>query len=228
MPNEVPTYEVIGLQKQGKSTQQITQELQNKGYSLRSISEAMNQSSIKSGVEGAPTPDSSMQESVLGPEDVPVPPEAQMPEVPTPEAPARRQAQSPMPAYPQMQPAMQQMMPQQPSINYEDVQSLVEEVIDEKWKELVTNIGDIVSWKSQMANETEAIKQELLRVEQRFETMQGAVLGKVREYNTSIQDLGSDMKALEKVFEKIIEPLTNNIKELDRITGQLKGRQPTK
>jgi len=32
------------------------------------------------------------------------------------------------------------------------------------------------------------------------------------------------MKALEKVFQQILEPLVSNIKELDRITKELKRK----
>jgi len=211
LPNEAPINEVITLQKQGRTIAQITKELQNKGYSLQEINEAINQASIKSGVGGPlvpepPTSIDNMQESILRPPEMPLPP--------TPD----------MPSYPQFQPAMAPAMPSEPSITYEDVQSLVEEVIEEKWKELMITIGDIPSWKSQTMNDLESVKQELLRVERRFEDMQTAIFGRVKEYGTSMQDLGSEMKALEKVFEKIIEPMTTNIKELERITGQLKTK----
>jgi len=33
------------------------------------------------------------------------------------------------------------------------------------------------------------------------------------------------MKSLEKVFEKILQPMTQNIKELDRITSKLKTKK---
>jgi len=215
LPNEAPINEVITLQKQGRTIAQVTRELQNKGYSLQEINEAINQASIKSGVGGPtvpepPTPIENMQESILRPQE--------MPPAPTPDMPSPQ----PAPAYPQYQPAMAPAMPAEPSITYEDVQSLVEEVIEEKWKELMTTMGDIPSWRSQVMNDLEAVKQELLRVERRFEEMQSAIFGKVKEYGSSMQDLGSEMKAFEKVFEKIIEPMTTNIKELERITGQLK------
>ena len=223
MPNEAPINEVITLQKQGRTIAQITKELQNKGYSLQEINEAINQASIKSGVGGPlvpepPTSIDNMQESILRPPEMPLPPTPDMPPAPT------LSPQPAMPSYPQFQPAMAPAMPSEPSITYEDVQSLVEEVIEEKWKELMITIGDIPSWKSQTMNDLESVKQELLRVERRFEDMQTAIFGRVKEYGTSMQDLGSEMKALEKVFEKIIEPMTTNIKELERITGQLKTK----
>ncbi len=225
LPKEVPTNEVLALQRSGKTTTEITRALESKGYSLQYINDAINQANIKSGVEGMTDQKSasdmgSMQESVLQPLDVPPAPYAPDPMMPpTPEA-------APTPSYPQFQPVTmpQPQMPAEPSISYEDVQALVEEVIDERWKELITKVGDIPQWKSDMSNDTESIKQELLRVEKRFEDLQTAIFGKVKEYGSSMKDLGTEMKAMEKVFEKILEPLTTNIKELERITGQLKGK----
>ena len=49
--------------------------------------------------------------------------------------------------------------------------------------------------------------------------------GKVREYSDDMRSIHTEMKALEKVFEKILEPLTDNIKELSKITEDLKLRR---
>lgn len=228
MPNgsPTPTDEVVSMQKSGKTVRQITDALQKKGYSLEQVNEAINQANIKSGVEGGvplefapPQPLETMQESVLVP---PTPEGLEAPAPPTPEQPA---APSYIPQAPRIMPQQPMPMQQEPSINYEDVQALVEEVIDERWKELLVNIGDIPTWKSEMTNDVEAIKQELLRVERRFEDLQTAIFGKVKEYGVSMKDLGAEMKAFEKVFEKILEPMTTNIKELEKITGQLKAKK---
>jgi len=108
---------------------------------------------------------------------------------------------------------------------YEDVQAIVEEIIDEKWKEVMSSIGDITAWKTRMENDSEAMKQEIIRLSERFDKLQVAVIGKVEDYNKSIKDMGSELKAMEKVFEKILEPLTTNIKELNKITEKLKKKK---
>src|SRR3989338_7714475 len=48
---------------------------------------------------------------------------------------------------------------------------------------------------------------------------------KINEYNESVVSVSTEMKALEKVLERIINPLTTNIKELSRITEELKGKR---
>ncbi len=107
----------------------------------------------------------------------------------------------------------------------DQVAALVEAVIDEKWGQVVENIGDIAAWREKTNDELIAIKQEILRVQERFDRLQSAVFGKIEEYNKSISDVGSEIKALEKVFERIIQPLTSNVKELSKITEDLKQKK---
>jgi len=72
--------------------------------------------------------------------------------------------------------------------------------------------------------EVEAIKQEVLRLRTNFENLQNSLISKVNEYNKNITNVTSEMQAMEKVFEKILEPMTANIKELSRITEAMKKK----
>ncbi len=154
-----------------------------------------------------------------------------------------QQDQENMPPKPQQQqeeqmndPYMQssQSPPAGPSMNIpqqgmqgstEDFQELAESIINEKWEELVSSVGNITLWKEKVQTDISSIKQEILRLEGRFENLQKAVLGRVEEYHSKISDVGSDIKALEQVFEKILQPLTTNIKELGKITEDLKKKK---
>lgn len=119
-------------------------------------------------------------------------------------------------------------MPSPQTMGFDEMQSVVEEIIQEKWRDLLSNMGDIASWKTQLVDDLEATKQELLRLGQRFDSVQAALAGKVGEYESSMKGLASEMRALEKVFEKILEPLTANIKELGRITEDLREKHKKK
>ena len=110
----------------------------------------------------------------------------------------------------------------QPQLSSDTIQELVESVVDEKWQNIIEKFGDLGIWKERTNRDLLSLKQELLRTQDRFTQLQKAVLGKVSEYNDNISNINSEMKALEKVFEKIIDPLTTNIKELQRITDRLK------
>lgn len=251
MPGQTPpTNEVLQMLQEGKSQQQISSELQQQGYNMQQINDAINQANIKSEVvsgnvsgQDMQQPSDEMRISAISqePEDIPVPTPTAKPE-PQQEAPPaydqQQYAQQPQQQYGQQQdygnypmggPEQQagydqQAYPPQMNYAYEDIQSLVEEVIDEKWKDFLSSMGDIVAWKSQMGDEVEAIKQEILRTQNRFDNLQSAILGKVDDYGKNVKDIGSEMKALEKVFEKILEPLTDNVKELSKITKDLRKK----
>ncbi|MEA3379230.1 MAG: hypothetical protein U9Q69_06395 [Nanoarchaeota archaeon] len=231
-----PTDKVLAMMKEGKSKDNMMQSLQEQGFNNQQINEAFNQASIKQGVQGPEIaqqnenpagsmpaedyhPSEKMQISEIDKDEIPVPAPSPSDNPIQPQAPMGN-----MPSPQEMAQAYQQQPPVMPtpSISYDDVQSLVEEVIDEKWRDLMASIGDITSWKVRMGDEVEAIKQEILRVQNRFDNLQSSVLGKVDSYSKGINELGTEMKALEKVFEKIVEPLATNIKELSRITDALR------
>ena len=116
----------------------------------------------------------------------------------------------------------QQPMMQQQPLATDQIQEIVEAIVEEKWQSVLDKFGDLGVWKEKVNRDVISIKQEIVRTQDRFLQLQKAVMGKVSEYNDNIVDVNTEMKALEKVFEKIIEPLTSNIKQLQKITERLK------
>jgi len=107
----------------------------------------------------------------------------------------------------------------------EYIEELAESIVKEKWEDLMKDVGNIALWRDKMQTDIRSIKQEVLRVEQRFENLQKGILGKVDEYEKGMVEVSSEIKALERVMQKITEPLTENIKELNKITRDLKERK---
>lgn len=137
-------------------------------------------------------------------------------EPPAPQEQTRMEIPS-APIYPEYPPT-----PSVDRIRKEEVEALIEQIIEEKWDALTVNVGDISIWKERVRTEVISIKQELLRLEHRFEELNKAVLGKVKDYDKSVRTVGTDVKAIEKVLQKILPTLTTNIKELKRVTEKLK------
>ncbi len=115
--------------------------------------------------------------------------------------------------------------PQMPDLSSSRVQEIVESIVEEKWEDLISKVGDIGLWKESVNNDLEAVKQEILRVQERFNNLQNILIGKVTDYNRSVTDLNAEMKALEQVMQQIIEPLTSNVKELGKITSDLRKKK---
>jgi|SRR3989344_8272034 len=110
-------------------------------------------------------------------------------------------------------------------IDPERIQSLIETVVQEKIDEMMGKVGDLSSWKEKMNNDIVAVKQEILRVQERFENLNSAIVGRVKTYDEGIKNISTEMKAMEKVFEKILEPLVTNVKELGKITEEMKKKK---
>ena len=141
----------------------------------------------------------------------------------TEEAPSPWDQEESTPDYsfaPAQQPQQYYQPPEQTSTD--QIQEIAESIIEEKWQEFMSEMGGFDIWRDRVNREIGSVKQELVRTQARFNNLQKAVLGKVSEYNENILNIGTEMKALEKVFEKILEPLTTNIKELEKITERLK------
>ncbi len=205
-----PTEEVIKMRKKNVPDDKIVDELKNKKYGPEQINDAMQQANIKTEVNTHQPSPQGYEGSMLDQEiPIPEPPKEEAPK--TYSAPATQQ--------PQFQPS-QPITPQYQATSEE----LVEAIIDEKWQQLISNIGDIEIWKSRTNDDIESIKQEILRLSERFDKLQSSVLGKVTEYSRSITNINSELKALEKVMQNIMQPLTTNIKELSNVTQELKKR----
>jgi len=101
-------------------------------------------------------------------------------------------------------------------------EELIEAIIDEKWNELVKDITKIIEWKNATESRVTSIEQQMKDLQNSFDKLHQAVVGKVGEYDKHVLDVGAEIKAMEKVFEKILPVFTQNVSELTRITEDLK------
>ncbi len=213
---EIPTEKVLDMQKQGLGNQEIISNLQNLGYKHEQIASAMDQVAVKNEISNMGLP----EQAPVG-NDVPL---ALM------NAPAPSGSQEePMPQQDYQQPTY--TAPEDPSstfapeplerASYDAIEEIAESIIKEKWSEMVRDVGDVTQWKQKTDMELESVKQELIRTQQKFDDLQNALIGKVSEYSEGIIHLGTEMKALEKVLEKILAPLTKSVKDLEKVSAKL-------
>ena len=121
---------------------------------------------------------------------------------------------------------------QQPGGYGHDVSAKVEEIseaiIEEKWQDLMKDFNKAMEWKSGMEQRMAVLEQRFSDLKTAFDNLQRSVVDKVSYYDKSVKDVGSEMKALEQVFQKIIPTLTENVNELSRITKGMKPSQKPK
>lgn len=106
-----------------------------------------------------------------------------------------------------------------PGVNEEE---LIETIIDEKWNDLLEDINRIVAWKERTQQRVDQFEQQLKDLKEQFDRLHQAVIGKVGEYDQHILQVGAEVKAMEKVFSKVLPAFTENVAELSRVADTMK------
>lgn len=109
----------------------------------------------------------------------------------------------------------------------EDIEKIAEDIIEEKWTKLVGEVNEIKNWKDNVAKHIEETKGALDKLDTKINDVQKAILGKVGEYNQSIKDVNVELKAMSKVFEKILPTFTDNVKKLSALRARPKVTKVT-
>lgn len=125
----------------------------------------------------------------------------------------------------QQQPVGPQPIQEQPEdygADKERIEEVAEAIIDEKWDELVKNINKIIEWKNKSEAKISSLEQQFKDLKSDFDKLHQAVIGKIGEYDQNILNVGTEIKVMEKVFQKVLPTLTENVNELSRITKGMK------
>jgi len=111
---------------------------------------------------------------------------------------------------------------QQPQVDKEQIEEMAEAIIDEKWKEFEEDIKIIIDWKEKTEARVNQIEQRVKDLANGLDSLHKSLVGKISQYDRNIMDVGTEIKAMEKVFQKILPSLTENVNKLDRITKSSK------
>ncbi len=240
----MPLIEKISqMQKQGISNEEIIKRLQDEGISPREISEALDQSKVKSTIEESAE---EMQPSVMAypspPEFTPMPYNSQenaMQQYP-------QAAEMPMPGQMPMQEEQMtaEQLPQEgyayqyPAQQYQEysyaqpdtgtMTEIAEQIVNEKLQKIEKQISEITSFKTETSGKINNTDERLRRIEMLIDRLQASILGKIGEYGRNISDLKDEMLSTQDSFSKILNPLTENIEELRKITKSGRGQQMQK
>ncbi len=214
MDSNIPINQVKAMKAQGLDNNQIIQALQRDGFSSSQIFDALNQVELEQSSPGVPSPQPS---NMPPPPPVPPSPDVNSQGIPSNQSP-------PLTPNPQSQPSNMPPPPPVPPSGEASVstEELVEAIIDEKWNDLVKDITTIVEWKNQAQRTITSLEQQFKDLKDQFDKLHQALIAKIGEYDKNILDVGSEVKAMEKVFSKVLPVFTANVAELDRITKTLK------
>ena len=190
----IPVEQVISLRQQGYPNEQIIQILQSQGYNSSQIFDAMNQADIGA-VPGAAPEGYMMQSDMQQPQQFQQ--QAQF-----------QQAGSDAPAYNQTA---------YPTDEREKTEEIAEAIIEEKWNELLKDFNKMAEFNARTDTRLTKIEQDIKNLMDNFDTLHKGILGKISEYDQNLVNVGTEIKAMEKVFEKILPTFTDNVQKLSRL-----------
>ncbi len=174
MADEAPLSRVLDMVSQGKSDDEIIEELTKEGYSSNSIFDALSQASLKANLQMPPPPGGSP------------------------------------------------MMSSAPA-NTQQIEEIAEAIIDEKWNELLESVNKIVEWKDEIERRIATLEEQAKQLDDKFKTIHTSILSKVSQYDENMNNVGTDVKALTKVFQKVLPGFVENVHELSRIADAFKS-----
>jgi len=116
------------------------------------------------------------------------------------------------------------------NLNKNDIKELIDEtvekIIEEKWDSMTEKIDRVLRWKEKKEQEINMLKEDIVSIGEGFSKLESKLISKISNYDKNILDVNSEIKALEKVFQKITPTLINNVNELSRIADDLKSVEP--
>ncbi len=101
---------------------------------------------------------------------------------------------------------------------YERIEEITESMSDERWDDLIIEVKKIIDWKEKVEEKQTLITNDLQKLKEDFKVLHQGVLGKLEDYDTRMQDVGTELKAVGKVFKDVIPTFVENVKELKAIT----------
>jgi len=134
--------------------------------------------------------------------------------------PAMPAASSYAPEMPSPQPAQDDM-----SNIYERIEEIAENMIDEKWDDLIAEVKKIIDWKNKVEEKQSKLQFEVDKLKEDFKMLHEAVVGKLEDYDTRMRDVGTELKAVGKVFKDVIPTFVDNVKELTAVKEELKKKK---
>ena len=108
---------------------------------------------------------------------------------------------------------------------YERIEEITENIIDEKWEELLAEVRKIVAWKEKVEERQAKLASDVQKLKEDFTVLHQGVLGKLEDYDERMQDVGTELKAVGRVFKDVIPEFVQNVKDLSSFKNELKSER---
>ena len=138
---------------------------------------------------------------------------------------AMNQSQIKTPA-PSPSPALLQDVPklEKGDLDKGSFEEIAEAIVQEKWDELKASNEKRKKWEDDTSQDVIKLKQEVKDIKNDLDNLHKAIVSKISDYDQNLLSVGTEIKAMEKVFQKILPDLTKSVGELSRITTGMKKK----
>ncbi len=129
--------------------------------------------------------------------------------------------------YPQPQAPMGQPPPMAPppqDTSQEKIQEIAEAIVEEKWRDKKKEIDKILEWKEEITTKITQLQQQFTDLKSSFDNLHKGMLGKITEYDENLTNVGTEIKAMEKVFSKVLPSLTDSVNKMQRMATPVKKK----
>jgi DNA-binding transcriptional MerR regulator len=104
------------------------------------------------------------------------------------------------------------------------MEEMAEAIVEEKWHEFTRELGKVTEWQNATGSRLDKLEQSLGDMKSDLENLHKAIVSKISDYDKNLLDVGTEIKAMEKVFQKVLPELTGSVAELSRITKTVKSK----
>ncbi|HLD00787.1 MAG TPA: hypothetical protein VJC39_03520 [Candidatus Nanoarchaeia archaeon] len=108
---------------------------------------------------------------------------------------------------------------------YDRIEEITENIIDEKWDQLIAEVRKIIEWKDQIESKQSKLINETAKLKEDFQNLHQGVLGKLETYDARMRDVGTELKAVGKVFKDVIPEFVENVKIFSEATRPMKKKK---
>jgi len=128
------------------------------------------------------------------------------------------EAKTPAEPYSRPEPAQARPSAAAPAPSAPDnTEEIVESIVDEKWRSVSKEISKFKDWQDAADSRLDKFEQGLKDLREDVESLHKAIVSKISEYDKSLMDVGTEIKAMEKVFSKVVPDLTDSVSKLSQM-----------
>ena len=88
--------------------------------------------------------------------------------------------------------------------------------------EVVREVKKIIDWKEKVEEKQEKMSADLAKLKEDFSVLHQGVLGKLETYDDRMREVGTELKAVGKVFKDVVPEFVENVKEMGHLVGKRK------